>query len=169
MIRDTFVQQKLVAALSGGFAALAAVLTMVGLYGLVAYTVSRRTPEIGLRMALGATAANVVSLLLRETGVLLLIGIACGIALSLAGGPTAGALLFWHRTVRSWDSRRSFRTARRNRRGGELRSGASGYAHRANGRTADRVIPKRRLALSGESASLLFQATRRTTRASAVS
>jgi ABC-type antimicrobial peptide transport system permease subunit len=94
MIRDTFVQQKLVAALSGGFAALAAILTMVGLYGLVAYTVSRRTPEIGLRMALGATAANVVSLLLRETGVLLLIGIACGIALSLAGGPTAGALLF---------------------------------------------------------------------------
>ena len=100
MIRDTFVQQKLLAALSGGFAALAAILTMVGLYGLVAYTVSRRTPEIGLRMALGATARNVVSLLLRETGVLLLIGIACGIALSLASGPTAAALLF---DVKSYD------------------------------------------------------------------
>lgn len=94
MIRDTFVQQKLLAALSGGFAALAAILTMVGLYGLVAYTVSRRTPEIGLRMALGATARNVVSLLLRETGLLLLIGMACGIAVSLIGGPTARALLF---------------------------------------------------------------------------
>ena len=80
--------------MSGGFAALAAILTMVGLYGLVAYTVYRRTPEIGLRMALGATASNVIGLLLRETGLLLLIGMACGIALSLAGGPTAAALLF---------------------------------------------------------------------------
>ena len=94
MIRDTLVQQTLLAWLSGGFAALAAILTMVGLYGLVAYTVSRRTGEIGIRIALGATAANVVTPLLQETGVLLVIGAACGIGLALAGGPTAAALLY---------------------------------------------------------------------------
>ncbi len=94
MIRDTLIQQTLLAWLSGGFAALAAILTMVGLYGLVAYTVSRRTAEIGIRIALGATAANVVRPLLRETGVLLVIGTACGVGLALAGGPAAAALLY---------------------------------------------------------------------------
>ncbi len=94
MIRDTVVQQTLLAWLSGGFGALAAILTMVGLYGLVAYTVSRRTGEIGIRIALGATAADVVNLLLREMGVLLVIGAACGVVLALAGGPTAAALLY---------------------------------------------------------------------------
>ena len=94
MIRDTLVQQRLLAWLSGGFAALAAILTVVGLYGLVAYTVSRRTGEIGIRIALGATAANVVNLLLREMGVLLVIGTICGVGLALAGGPAAAALLF---------------------------------------------------------------------------
>ncbi len=94
MIGDTLLQQKLLAALSVGFGALAAILTMVGLYGLVAYTVSRRTGEIGIRMALGATARDVVKLFLIEIGVLLAIGTACGIGLALAGGPTAAALLF---------------------------------------------------------------------------
>jgi predicted permease len=94
MIGDTLLQQKLLAALSGGFGALAAILTMVGLYGLVSYTVSRRTGEIGIRMALGATARDVVKLFLIEIGVLLAIGTACGLGLALAGGPTAAALLF---------------------------------------------------------------------------
>jgi putative ABC transport system permease protein len=94
IIRDTLVQDRLLAGLSGGFAALAALLTMVGLYGLVAYSVTRRTSEIGIRMALGATPANIARLLFGETGVLLAIGMVCGIGLALAGGRAAAALLF---------------------------------------------------------------------------
>ena len=94
MIRDTLVQDRLLAALSGGFGVLAALLTMVGLYGLVAYSVTRRTREIGIRMALGATPRNIARLLLGETGVLLAIGAVGGIGLSLLGGRAASALLF---------------------------------------------------------------------------
>ena len=94
MIRDTLVQERLLAGLSGGFGALAALLTMVGLYGLVAYTVTRRTGEIGLRMALGATRAAIARLLLRETGVLLAIGAVFGVGLSLLGARWAASLLF---------------------------------------------------------------------------
>ena len=94
MIRDTLVQDRLLAALSGGFGGLAALLTMVGLYGLVAYSVTRRTSEIGIRMALGATPRNIARLLLGETGVLLAIGAVGGVGLALAGGRAASALLF---------------------------------------------------------------------------
>ena len=94
MIRDTLVQDRLLAALSAGFGGLAAVLTMVGLYGLIAYSVTRRTGEIGIRMALGATPRDIARLLLNETGVLLAIGAGCGIGLAVAGGRAASALLF---------------------------------------------------------------------------
>jgi predicted permease len=94
MIRDTLVQDRLLAALSAGFGALAAVLTMVGLYGLIAYSVTRRTGEIGIRMALGATPPDIARLLLNEMGVLLAIGAVCGIGLAVAGGRAASALLF---------------------------------------------------------------------------
>jgi predicted permease len=94
MIRDTLVQDRLLAGLSGGFGGLAALLTMVGIYGLVAYAVTRRTSEIGIRVALGATPLAIARLLLRETGWLLAIGTACGVGLALAGGRAAAALLF---------------------------------------------------------------------------
>jgi putative ABC transport system permease protein len=93
-IHDTLVQERLLAALSGAFGGLAALLTVVGLYGLISYTVTRRTGEIGIRMALGATALDITGLLLRETGLLLGVGTLCGIALALAGGRTAATLLF---------------------------------------------------------------------------
>jgi predicted permease len=94
LIRDTLVQDRLLASLSAGFGVVAALLTMVGLYGLVAYAVTRRTAEIGIRMALGATRGDVARLLVGETGVLLAIGAICGIALAVAGGRFAAALLF---------------------------------------------------------------------------
>jgi ABC-type antimicrobial peptide transport system permease subunit len=94
MIRDTLVQDRILAALSGGFGGLAALLTMVGLYGLVAYSVTRRTSEIGIRMALGATPRDIARLLLGETSVLLAIGAVGGVGLALAGGRAASALLF---------------------------------------------------------------------------
>ena len=94
MLRDTLVQDRVLAGLSGGFGALAALLTMVGLYGLVAYTVTRRTSEIGVRMALGATPSAIATMLLRETGGLLVIGTVLGAGLALLAGRFASSLLF---------------------------------------------------------------------------
>ena len=94
MMADTVVQERLLAALSIGFAGLAGLLTLIGLYGLVSYSVSRRTGEIGIRMALGARARDIGVLLLRETGILVAIGAAVGIGLALAGGRAAATLLF---------------------------------------------------------------------------
>ena len=79
-IRDTVVRERLLATLSGGFGVLAAILTLVGLYGLNAYTVTRRTNEIGVRMALGAGRAAIARLILGETGVLLASGASIGTA-----------------------------------------------------------------------------------------
>jgi putative ABC transport system permease protein len=93
-IRDTLVRERLLATLSGGFGALAAILTIVGLYGLVAYTVARRTNEIGIRMALGARGRDIARLIVQETGLLLLFGIAAGVVLALMGGRAAASLLF---------------------------------------------------------------------------
>jgi putative ABC transport system permease protein len=93
-IADTLVRERLMATLSGFFGVLAAVLTLVGLYGVIAYTVARRTKEIGIRMALGATAGNVVSMILREAGLLVALGMAGGLLLTRAGGQVASTLLF---------------------------------------------------------------------------
>jgi predicted permease len=86
--------------LVGGFAALALLLGVVGLYGVIAYSVSQRTREIGVRMALGAQPATVYRLILREAGWLTAFGIALGLAGSLAAGTLMRSLLFG---VHSWD------------------------------------------------------------------
>jgi putative ABC transport system permease protein len=93
-IADTLVRERLMATLSGFFGGLAAALTLIGLYGVIAYTVARRTNEIGIRMALGASRGTVLSMILREAGLLVSIGIVAGIGLALAGGSAAAALLF---------------------------------------------------------------------------
>jgi putative ABC transport system permease protein len=93
-IRNTLVLERLMARLSSGFGALAVVLTLTGLYGVIAYTVARRTNEIGVRMALGANASKIVRLVLRETGVMLIAGLIIGTGLALAAGREAAALLF---------------------------------------------------------------------------
>ncbi len=77
-------QERLVARLSGFFALLALVLACVGLYGLLSYEVSRRTREIGIRMALGAHQGNVMKLVLRQGIVLAIVGAAVGIAVALS-------------------------------------------------------------------------------------
>ena len=87
-------RERLLATLSAGFGVLAAILTLVGLYGLIAYTVTRRTNEIGVRMALGAGRAAIARLILRETAVLLAVGAVVGVLLALAGGRAAATLLF---------------------------------------------------------------------------
>jgi len=82
------------AMLSGFFGVLAALLSMVGLYGVVSYMVAQRRNEIGVRMALGAQPRQVIEMVMREAARLLTIGIVAGSALSLAVGRGAGSLLF---------------------------------------------------------------------------
>jgi macrolide transport system ATP-binding/permease protein len=86
--------------LVGGFAGLALLLGVVGLYGVIAYSVSRRTREIGIRMALGATGGSVYRLILKEAGGLTALGIGAGLVASLGATSLMRSLLFG---VRSWD------------------------------------------------------------------
>jgi len=93
-IRDGLVLDRLMAMLSGFFGFLAALLAMIGLYGVISYIVARRRNEIGLRMALGAQRGQVVGMVMREAGRLLALGIFVGTTLSLIAGRWAGSLLF---------------------------------------------------------------------------
>ncbi len=95
-----FDQQRAVAQMTGLFGILALVLAAVGLYGVTAYTVERRTSEIGVRMALGADRSNVVRLVLRGAFRQVLIGLALGIPISIACGHLMAAQLY---QVKSWD------------------------------------------------------------------
>ena len=96
----TAVLHQLSAYLVGGFAVLALMLGVVGLYGVIAYSVSQRTREIGVRMALGAQRSAVHGMILREAGLLAGIGIALGLALSIGASSLMKSLLFG---VRAWD------------------------------------------------------------------
>jgi predicted permease len=80
--------------LLGTFAALALLLTVVGLYGVMMYSVSRRTREIGVRLALGAQRAMVLRMILRDASLLLGSGIAIGLGASLAFGSTLKTMLY---------------------------------------------------------------------------
>ncbi len=93
-IRDSLVQDQLMAALCGFFGALAVFLAAIGLYGVISYTVVRRTNEIGIRMALGAERSGIIRLILGEVSVLIGIGVAVGAGLTLAGSKAAGSLLY---------------------------------------------------------------------------
>jgi len=87
-------RERLLAMLSGFFGALAGLLAIVGLYGVMSYIMTRRRNEIGIRVALGATRGQVISMAMREAGRLLLIGLAVGAFLSLAAARSAQSLLF---------------------------------------------------------------------------
>ena len=76
------------------FAGVALVLAIAGVYGVMAYTVSQRVPEIGLRVALGATPGSVLGLVLKDGGKLVLIGLVAGAALSFASARFLSGLLF---------------------------------------------------------------------------
>ncbi|MGB9238493.1 MAG: FtsX-like permease family protein, partial [Terriglobales bacterium] len=92
-IRDTLVRERLMATLSGFFGFLAALLAVIGLYGVMSYVVQRRTNEIGIRVALGAGRLRILGMVLFEALLLSAIGIVIGLGLSIAMGKAASSLL----------------------------------------------------------------------------
>jgi putative ABC transport system permease protein len=93
-LRDSLLRERLMATLSGFFGALAVILATIGLYGVISYTVARRTNEIGIRVALGAQRSNVIGMIMREAGTMLLIGLAVGAVLTLALARAAASMLY---------------------------------------------------------------------------
>jgi ABC-type antimicrobial peptide transport system permease subunit len=87
-------QPRFAMILLGAFAGLALILTLVGLYGVMAYSVSRRTREIGVRLALGAQRSAVLKMVLRDAAILLLAGIGVGAAASLASASVLKTMLY---------------------------------------------------------------------------
>jgi putative ABC transport system permease protein len=93
-LSDVLVQERLVSTLSSAFGALSLVLACLGLYGVVSYAVARRTNEIGIRMALGATRSEVLAAVLRESLGLVAVGIAIGAPATLASTRAIASRLF---------------------------------------------------------------------------
>ena len=93
-VRENVFLDRIISTLSAAFAALATLIAAVGLYGVLAYTVAQRTREIGVRMALGADSGRVRMMVLRQVGLMTLIGGVIGIAGAIALGKAAGSLLY---------------------------------------------------------------------------
>jgi predicted permease len=93
-VEEAIVQERLVAVLSTFFGALALLLACIGLYGIMAYAVVRRTAEIGIRIALGARPGNVLWMVLRQTLLMMAIGLGIGLAAALAATRLVASQLF---------------------------------------------------------------------------
>jgi ABC-type antimicrobial peptide transport system permease subunit len=93
-VAGNFNQDRLIARLTSLFGVIALALASVGLYGVVSFFVVRRTSEIGIRMAMGASRASVVSLVLRGALGQVLIGIALGLPAALYGGHLISSMLY---------------------------------------------------------------------------
>jgi ABC-type antimicrobial peptide transport system permease subunit len=91
---DSLIAERLVASLSIVFGVVALLLACVGLYGLMTYAINRRTAEIGIRMALGATRAQIAGMVLRETLQLVLIGFGVGSPAGIAAAQLVKSELY---------------------------------------------------------------------------
>src|SRR5581483_539312 len=82
LVDERVSQDRLIADLTGIFGGLALLLAAIGIYGVLAYGVSQRTSEIGIRMAIGAEARTVIKMILQETSIMLFAGLATGLIVS---------------------------------------------------------------------------------------
>jgi len=93
-VATQFIQQRLIARLTSLFGVLSLLLASIGLYGVTAYNVGRRTGEIGVRMALGANRGQVIALVMRGAFGLILFGLFIGLPLTFAAGRFLGSQLY---------------------------------------------------------------------------
>jgi len=93
-IRQGLVRERLLAAISAFFGVLAVLIAAVGLYGVIAELVTRRRGEIGIRMALGARRSDILAMVLRQAGSLLVVGVSAGTALGFLAGGFASPFVF---------------------------------------------------------------------------
>ncbi|MFZ0923850.1 MAG: ABC transporter permease, partial [Candidatus Acidiferrales bacterium] len=93
-LADSLATDRMITELSGAFGALAVLLVCIGLYGIMAYAVSGRSNEIGIRIALGAQRSNVLWLVLKESLLLVLVGVVIGVPIVFAAGKWISSLLF---------------------------------------------------------------------------
>jgi ABC-type antimicrobial peptide transport system permease subunit len=91
---ETLLTERLIALLSAGFGLLATLLAAIGLYGVMSFTVARRTKELGVRMALGAQPASVIWLVMKEVLQLLVLGLAVGIPTAIGLGRFVSTQLY---------------------------------------------------------------------------
>ena len=94
VLSDSLARQRMIAVLLGIFASLALTLAAIGIYGVIAYSVAQRRREIGVRMAVGSTRANILLLMLREAAAFTGIGVLAGLIAAFAGAHLASGLLF---------------------------------------------------------------------------
>jgi ABC-type antimicrobial peptide transport system permease subunit len=93
-IADRFTEERMIARLTMLFGALALLLATIGLYGVTAYSVEQRTPEIGIRMALGAERSGVVAMVMRSALIQTVIGLAIGVPVALLSVKYIKTLLY---------------------------------------------------------------------------
>jgi len=99
-VNENIALDRMISTLAVAFAALATILAAVGLYGVLAFTVARRTREIGIRLAIGASAPAIRNMVLREVGVMVAIGVGLGLPAALLLARYAETLLF---EMKGWD------------------------------------------------------------------
>jgi predicted permease len=99
-VKLTTANERIFAQLTSGFGVLALVLAAIGIYGIMAYTVARRTSEIGIRMALGARQAQVLGMVLREVGWMGLAGVVLGVGAALGTTRLVSSMLYG---LKAWD------------------------------------------------------------------
>ncbi len=99
-VNENISLDRMISTLAAAFAALATILAAVGLYGVLAFTVARRTREIGIRLAIGASTSAIRNMVLREVGIMVAIGVGVGVPAALLLGRYAETLLY---EMKGWD------------------------------------------------------------------
>lgn len=93
-VNESLVSERTLAQLAGLFAGLALLLSAIGLYGTISFAVARRTSEIGIRIALGAERSGVLRMVLKEALLLIALGVAAGLPLTLVAGRALHSLVY---------------------------------------------------------------------------